>query len=126
MDVSVFILVYQVAYIDTEGFSSYRLAAFLPLMFEIGTFRPDRIRSVAERFGVNGDLALENILYGQRALFFEYRSAHAVTARAFNSEHQMELINECSMRFAEDKDFRLLVRWRRSTLTVTHILADRR
>jgi hypothetical protein len=30
-------------------------------------------------------------------------------ARAFNSEHQMELINECSARFAEDKDFRLLV-----------------
>ncbi|KAF7793437.1 hypothetical protein EIP86_004549 [Pleurotus ostreatoroseus] len=45
----------KVAYIDTEG-----------------TFRPDRIRSVAERFGVNGDMALENILY----------------ARAFNSEHQ--------------------------------------
>ena len=32
-----------------------------------------------------------------------------VVARAFNSEHQMELINECSIRFAEDKDFRLLV-----------------
>ncbi|RXW19175.1 hypothetical protein EST38_g6676 [Candolleomyces aberdarensis] len=30
-------------------------------------------------------------------------------ARAFNSEHQMELINECSARFAEDKDFRLLI-----------------
>ncbi|KIM59721.1 hypothetical protein SCLCIDRAFT_80384, partial [Scleroderma citrinum Foug A] len=37
--------------------------------------------------------ALENILY----------------ARAFNSEHQMELINECSLRFAEDKDFRLMI-----------------
>jgi len=66
----------KVAYIDTEG-----------------TFRPDRIRSIADRFGVNGDMALENILY----------------ARAFNSEHQMELINECSQRFAEDKDFRLLI-----------------
>ena len=30
-------------------------------------------------------------------------------ARAYNSEHQMELINECSQRFAEDKDYRLLV-----------------
>ncbi|KAF5312838.1 hypothetical protein D9619_002940 [Psilocybe cf. subviscida] len=58
-----------------------------------GTFRPDRIRSIAERFGVDGNMALENILY----------------ARAFNSEHQMELINECSLRFAEDKDFRLLI-----------------
>ncbi|KAL4246973.1 RecA family protein [Abortiporus biennis] len=66
----------KVAYIDTEG-----------------TFRPDRIRSIADRFGVNGDMALENILY----------------ARAWNSEHQMELINECSIRFAEDKDFRLLI-----------------
>ncbi|KAI6110822.1 Rad51-domain-containing protein [Pisolithus croceorrhizus] len=58
-----------------------------------GTFRPDRIRSIADRFGVDGSMALENILY----------------ARAFNSEHQMELINECSMRFAEDKDFRLII-----------------
>ncbi|KAF5368646.1 hypothetical protein D9758_002304 [Tetrapyrgos nigripes] len=66
----------KVAYIDTEG-----------------TFRPDRIRAIAERFGVDGNMALENILY----------------ARAFNSEHQMELINECSLRFAEDKDFRLLI-----------------
>lgn len=66
----------KVAYIDTEG-----------------TFRPDRIRAIADRFGVDGSMALENILY----------------ARAFNSEHQMELINECSMRFAEDKDFRLII-----------------
>nr|BAA89533.1 LIM15/DMC1 homolog [Coprinopsis cinerea] len=66
----------KVAYIDTEG-----------------TFRPDRIRAIADRFGVDGTMALENILY----------------ARAFNSEHQMELINECSARFAEDKDFRLLI-----------------
>lgn len=40
----------QVAYIDTEG-----------------TFRPDRIRSIAARFGVSGDMALENILYGENA-----------------------------------------------------------
>ncbi|KAI6101247.1 Rad51-domain-containing protein [Pisolithus sp. B1] len=36
----------KVAYIDTEG-----------------TFRPDRIRSIADRFGVDGSMALENILY---------------------------------------------------------------
>ncbi|KAF7292723.1 RecA family ATPase [Mycena indigotica] len=66
----------KVAYIDTEG-----------------TFRPDRIKAIADRFGVDSTMALENILY----------------ARAFNSEHQMELINECSGRFAEDKDFRLLI-----------------
>ncbi|KAH9057979.1 Rad51-domain-containing protein [Lactarius deliciosus] len=72
----------KVAYIDTEG-----------------TFRPDRIKSIADRFGVNGDMALENILYGPKAM----------SARAYNSEHQMELINECSQRFAEDKDFRLII-----------------
>jgi len=63
------------------------------LDLQAGTFRPDRIKAIADRFGVNGDMALENILY----------------ARAFNSEHQMELINECSSRFAEDKDFRLMI-----------------
>ncbi|KAJ3867167.1 Rad51-domain-containing protein [Lentinula novae-zelandiae] len=37
----------KVAYIDTEG-----------------TFRPDRIKAIADRFGVDGNMALENILYG--------------------------------------------------------------
>lgn len=39
------ILDYKVAYIDTEG-----------------TFRPDRIRAIAERFNVDADAALENIV----------------------------------------------------------------
>ncbi|KAI6126132.1 Rad51-domain-containing protein [Pisolithus croceorrhizus] len=67
----------KVAYIDTEG-----------------TFRPDRIRSIADRFGVDGSMALENILYG---------------CFLFSDTMFMELINECSMRFAEDKDFRLII-----------------
>ena len=33
----------------------------------VGTFRPDLIKSFADRFGVNGDMALENILYGALA-----------------------------------------------------------
>jgi hypothetical protein len=33
-----------------------------------GTFRPDRIKSIAERFGVDGTMALENILYGAISL----------------------------------------------------------
>lgn len=75
-------------------------------------------------------MALENILYGiahlANILITNLKSRFL--ARAFNSEHQvggwrrfctsklqlialqMELINECSLRFAEDKDFRLLVR----------------
>lgn len=46
----------RVAYIDTEG-----------------TFRPDRIKSIAQRFELDTDKVLENI----------------VVARAGNSEHQM-------------------------------------
>jgi hypothetical protein len=42
----------------------------LNVVFVAGTFRPDRIRSIADRFGVNGDMALENILYGMLASIF--------------------------------------------------------
>lgn len=65
----------KVAYIDTEG-----------------TFRPERIRAIAERFSLNADEALNNILH----------------ARAFNSEHQHELLEELSGRFAQDR-FKLLI-----------------
>ncbi|KAF8984346.1 Meiotic recombination protein dmc1 [Entomortierella lignicola] len=67
----------KAAYIDTEG-----------------TFRHERIRAIAERFGIDSEAALDNIL----------------VARAYNSEHQMELITEVAARFAEEKGiFRLLV-----------------
>ena len=57
----------QVAYIDTEGVYMYA-CPFVPERHVIaGTFRPDRIKSIADRFGVNGDMALENILYGALA-----------------------------------------------------------
>jgi meiotic recombination protein DMC1 len=65
----------KVAYIDTEG-----------------TFRPERIQQIAERFGVDPDQALENIAY----------------ARALNSEHQHELLNALSMQFASN-EYRLLI-----------------
>jgi meiotic recombination protein DMC1 len=65
----------KVAYIDTEG-----------------TFRPERIKQISERFGVDGDVACENIIYG----------------RALNSEHQMELLNGLCQNFATN-EFRLLV-----------------
>jgi len=68
----------QAAFIDTEG-----------------TFRPERIREIAARFGVDADAACENIL----------------VARAYNSEHQMSLISEIAARFAEERGvFKLLVR----------------
>ncbi|KAF3924209.1 hypothetical protein ABW21_db0202245 [Orbilia brochopaga] len=65
----------KAAYVDTEG-----------------TFRPERIRAIAERFGVDGDACLENILY----------------ARAVNSEVQMELIQKLAEPFASG-EYRLLV-----------------
>jgi meiotic recombination protein DMC1 len=52
------------------------LASSLP-----GTFRPDRIRAIADRFGVDGEAALSNILY----------------ARAFNSEHQVHFTDAISI-----------------------------
>lgn len=57
--------------------------------------RPDRLRSIAERFEVDPDTVLENVIF----------------ARAYTSEHQMELINMCAAKFAEERNtFRLLVR----------------
>ncbi|KAI8372750.1 Rad51-domain-containing protein [Radiomyces spectabilis] len=67
----------KAAFIDTEG-----------------TFRPDRIRAIAERFGVDPDEALDNV----------------IVARAWNSDHQMDLITETAARFAEEKGiYRLLI-----------------
>ncbi|BGP25584.1 meiotic recombination protein DMC1 [Rhodotorula toruloides] len=67
----------KVAFIDTEG-----------------TFRPDRVKSIAERFGVDPQAALENV----------------VVARAHNSEHQMDLITALAAKFAEEQGaYRLLI-----------------
>ena len=65
----------KVAIIDTEG-----------------TYRPDRVAQIAERFEVDPDAALENILY----------------ARAMNSEHQLELLNGLAREFASG-EYKLLV-----------------
>jgi len=46
-------------YIDTEG-----------------TFRPERLLAIAERYGLNGDDVLDNVAY----------------ARAYNSDHQNQLL----------------------------------
>ncbi|CAN9174144.1 unnamed protein product [Alternaria alternata] len=65
----------KVAYIDTEG-----------------TFRPERIVQIAERFGVDPETAQDNITY----------------ARAVNSEHQMELLNKVAEFFVSN-EYRLLI-----------------
>ncbi|KAL6078985.1 Meiotic recombination protein DMC1 B [Balamuthia mandrillaris] len=65
----------KVAYIDTEG-----------------TFRPDRIGPIAERFGLDPNAALDNIVF----------------ARAFTHEHQTELITQIAAKMVEDQ-YRLLI-----------------
>ncbi|KAJ3132987.1 Meiotic recombination protein dmc1 [Geranomyces variabilis] len=66
----------KAAFIDTEG-----------------TFRPERIKQIATRFGVDGEAALDNI----------------AVARAHNSEHQMELLNHLAARLCEERQYRLVV-----------------
>mgnify|MGYP000241802364 CR=1 FL=1 len=65
----------KVAFIDTEG-----------------TFRPERIKAIAERFDVDPMVCLENISY----------------ARALNSEHQIELVEQLGSELATGS-YRLLV-----------------
>lgn len=66
----------KAAFIDTEG-----------------TFRPERLREIANRFNIDPDEALDNIIY----------------ARAYNSEHQNELVQQLAVKFAEDSKYKLLV-----------------
>jgi len=57
-------------YIDTEG-----------------TFRPQRLVAIAERYGLNGDDVLDNVAY----------------ARAYNSDHQMQLLTQAAAMMAESR-----------------------
>ena len=52
-----------------------------------GTFRPERIRAIAARYGLDGDAALENIL----------------VARAHTHEHQAHLLSQMAAMMAEDQ-----------------------
>lgn len=65
----------KVVYIDTEG-----------------TFRPERIPTIAERFGLDPEGVLDNILY----------------ARAFTHEQQMQLIQTAAAQMAE-APYRLMI-----------------
>ncbi|GJJ78382.1 DNA repair protein RAD51 [Entomortierella parvispora] len=62
-------------YIDTEG-----------------TFRPERLLSIAERYGMNGEEVLENVAY----------------ARAYNTDHQMNLLVQAAAMMSESR-FALLI-----------------
>jgi DNA repair protein RAD51 len=60
----------RVLYIDTEG-----------------TFRPERIVAIAERFNLNQQDVLDNVAF----------------ARAYNTDHQMELLNQACAMMAESR-----------------------
>ncbi|CAL9738327.1 meiotic recombination protein Dmc1p [Monosporozyma servazzii] len=65
----------KVAYIDTEG-----------------TFRPERIKQIAEKYDLDPEACLENVTY----------------ARALNSEHQMELVEQLGSELSSG-DYRLII-----------------
>ncbi|RLO09788.1 hypothetical protein DYB28_011522 [Aphanomyces astaci] len=52
-----------------------------------GTFRPQRLVAIAERYGLDGDSVLDNVAF----------------ARAYNSEHQMQLLSQASAMMAESR-----------------------
>eukprot|EP00299_Pterocystis_sp_00344_P019396 c9628_g1_i3.p1 GENE.c9628_g1_i3~~c9628_g1_i3.p1 ORF type:complete len:313 (-),score=71.82 c9628_g1_i3:82-1020(-) len=51
-----------------------------------GTFRPARIKKIAERFGIDPDFALENVTY----------------ARAYSSDHQLALLVQAAAMMSEE------------------------
>ncbi|XP_054710485.1 meiotic recombination protein DMC1/LIM15 homolog [Uloborus diversus] len=58
------------------------------------TFRPDRLKSIADRFNLDHEAVLSNVLY----------------VRAFTSEHQMEVLDLVSAKFHEEAGvYKLLV-----------------
>lgn len=96
----------KVAYIDTESVPPFSRPPELTNVR--GTFRPDRIRAIADRFGVDGQMALENIL----------------CARVWSSEQQCEMLVELAIRsvsflwlrwvthaesFVEDRTYKLVI-----------------
>ncbi|KEP62990.1 UNVERIFIED_CONTAM: meiotic recombination protein DMC1 family protein [Hammondia hammondi] len=66
----------KVCYIDTEG-----------------TFRPEKIQGIAERFGLDGDGVLDNIMY----------------ARAFTTEHMHQLLTLAAAKMCEERFSVLIV-----------------
>ncbi|TDH69062.1 hypothetical protein CCR75_004912 [Bremia lactucae] len=52
-----------------------------------GTFRPQRLQAIAERYGLDGASVLDNVAF----------------ARAYNSEHQVQLLSQASAMMAESR-----------------------
>lgn len=52
-----------------------------------GTFRPVRLLAIAERYGMNGEDVLDNVAY----------------ARAYNADHQSQLLIQAGAMMAESR-----------------------
>jgi DNA repair protein RAD51 len=52
-----------------------------------GCFRPDRLIAIAERYGLNGEDVLDNVAY----------------ARAYNSDHQLQLLTQAAAMMTESR-----------------------
>lgn len=84
----------KAAYIDTEG-----------------TFRPERIKAIAERFNLDPEGFPFYHCFNCQFRFTRVDTCeNVIYARAYNSEHQMELITQLAARFAEERGvYRLLI-----------------
>eukprot|EP00795_Rhopilema_esculentum_P008931 gene8931-16561_t len=92
----------KVIFIDTECFEARELNSHEPnsvlklvsqtVMSQ--TVRPDRLRAIADRFNLDQDAMLENVLY----------------VRAYTSEHQYEILDCVAAKFHEEPGiFKLLI-----------------
>ena len=95
-------------WIDNRSHTSIQRVRFSLHQFKVGTFRPERIESIASRYGVDGKQALENILIG-KALNSE-SPFHLPFPAVLSSRHQQTLIDNLGRTFAEERGvYRLLV-----------------
>jgi len=78
MSTNILFYVGKCLYIDTEG-----------------TFRPERLLSCAERYGLSGNDVLDNIAY----------------ARAYNTDHQTQLLIQASAMMAESRYALIILDW---------------
>jgi RecA/RadA recombinase len=75
-----------------------------------GTFRPVRLLAVAERYGLNGEEVLDNVAY----------------ARAYNADHQNQLLVSASALMAESRYPRICISVPPAEHTAQILLIDRR
>ncbi|GAB1299591.1 Meiotic recombination protein DMC1/LIM15 homolog [Apodemus speciosus] len=86
----------KIIFIDTENtfYLNFLWNWFIGSLILGPSSRPDRLRDIADRFNVDHDAVLDNVLY----------------ARAYTSEHQMELLDYVAAKFHEEAGiFKLLI-----------------